>query len=85
MIGSPMESEQHPHLNPSFIWAQVLATQSMCAALAKGLGVVPEWKRQSTAQIQQLRDLMLSTESPDAALAGLDAALAYLAKVQDPR
>lgn len=77
--------EQHQHQNPAYLWAQLLATQCMTKALAQGLGVVPEWKRQSTAQIQQLRDLMLNTAAPEAALAGLDDALAYLDKVQDPR
>lgn len=77
-------SDQDHYHDPAWLWAQVLATQHMCAALAQGLGVVPEWKQQSKAQIQQLRDLMLNSQSPDAALNGLDAALAYLVRVKDP-
>ena len=78
-----MDEPQPNYLHPAYLWAQTLATQRMCLALAQGLGVVPEWKRQSTAQIQQLRDLMLNSSAPDAAISGLDAALAYLASVKD--
>jgi hypothetical protein len=73
-----------PYLDPAWLWAQILATQRMVTVLAKGRGVAPEWKLQSTQQIQQLRDHMLNSAAPDAAIDGLDAALAYLAKVSDP-
>lgn len=72
------------HMNPSYLWAQQMATQRMVLALARGLGVEPDWRQQSTAQILQLRDLMLNTQAPDDAIAALDDALAYLASGKDP-
>lgn len=79
-----MSTTSHPYQDPAWLWAQMLATQRMTLALAQGLGVVPAWRQQSTAQIQQLRDLLLNSQAPEAALAALDDALAYLATVQDP-
>jgi hypothetical protein len=79
-----MDEPLHIHLHPSYLWAQQMATQRMVLALARVLGAEPEWRRQSTAQIQQLHDLMLNTPSPEAALLGLEEALAWVSKGEAP-
>lgn len=73
-----MDESLSVHMHPSYLWAQQMATQRMVLALARALGAEPEWRQQSTVQIQQLRDLMLNTASSEIALHGLDAALAWL-------
>lgn len=75
-----MDENSPVHMHPSYLWAQQMATRRMVLALARVLGAEPEWRQQSTAQIQQLRDLMLNTASSDIALLGLDDALNWLAK-----
>lgn len=71
-------------MHPSYLWAQQMATQRMVLALARVLGVEPEWRQQSTAQIQQLHDLMLNTEASEIALHGIEQSLAWLATGVNP-
>ena len=80
-----MDDSKAVHLHPSYLWAQQMATRRMVLALARVLGAEPEWRRQSTAQIQQLHALMLNTTSPEHALIGLEEVLAWLASGADPR
>lgn len=72
--------DQPSYQDPAYLWAQQMATRRMVLALARVIGAEPEWRQQSTAQIQQLRDLMLNSQAPEAALLGLDEALEWLAK-----
>jgi len=79
-----MDESQSVHMHPSYLWAQQMATQRMVLALARVLGVEPEWRQQSTAQIQQLHDLMLNTEASEIALHGIEQSLAWLATGVNP-
>lgn len=79
-----MNEPRHIHMHPSYLWSQQMATRRMVLALARVMGAEPEWRQQSTAQIQQLRGLMLNTQAPEAALLGLEEALEWLAKGVSP-
>lgn len=74
-----MDESPSVHMHPSYLWAQQMATRRMVLALARVLGAEPEWRQQSTAQIQQLHDLMLNTPASEVALHALEESLAWLA------
>ena len=79
-----MDDPQHIYLHPAYHQGQILALQQMVLALAQGLGLEPEWRQQSTARIEQLRELMLNTTSSEVALHALGDSLAWLAKDATP-
>jgi hypothetical protein len=71
-------------MHPSYLWAQQMATRRMVLALDRVLSAEPEWRQQSTVQIQQLHDLMLNTPASENSLHALEESLDWLASGAPP-